>query len=427
MLYHLVEWLKSLDIYFPGANLFKYITFRSAACIITALIIAFWVGPAIIRRLQKKQIGETIRDLGLEGQLAKKGTPTMGGLIIIISILVPVLLFCNLTSVYTILLIITTLLLGTIGFLDDSIKVFKKDKEGLKGKYKVFGQVALGIIVGVTLLISKENVIRIYESPQTIGAQTEVVEGIGQEKKIYYRDVKSRTTTIPFLKHNEFKYSWLAPFKNAKLKDIATNIIYVLIVIFIITAVSNGTNLTDGMDGLSTGVSAIVGVTLGILAYVSGNALWADYLGIMYIPNTGEIVVFIAAFIGALIGFLWYNTFPAQVFMGDTGSLTIGGIIATAAIMMRKELLIPIFCGIFFVESLSVIIQRYYFKYTKKKKGEGVRVFKMSPLHHHFQKENPDAIIQFPHHPIPEAKITVRFWIIAIILGIIAVITLKIR
>ncbi len=427
MLYHLVEWLKELNIYFPGANLFKYITFRSAASVITALIIAFWVGPAIIRRLQKKQIGETIRDLGLEGQIAKKGTPTMGGMIIIISILVPVMLFCNLTSVYTILLIICTLLLGTIGFLDDSIKVFKKNKDGLKGKYKVFGQVALGIIVGVTLLVSKENVIRIYEKPQSEGAKTEVVEGIGESRQIYYRDVKSRTTTIPFLKHNEFKYSWLAPFKNEKAKDVATNIIYVLIVIFIITAVSNGTNLTDGMDGLATGISAIVGATLGVLAYLSGNALWADYLGIMYIPNTGEIVVFIAAFIGALIGFLWYNTYPAQVFMGDTGSLTIGGIIATAAIMMRKELLIPIFCGIFFVESLSVIIQRYYFKYTKKKKGEGVRVFKMSPLHHHFQKENPDAIIQYPHNPIPEAKITVRFWIIAIILGIISVITLKIR
>lgn len=428
MLYHLVEWLKSLDINFPGENLFKYISFRSAACIITALIIAFWVGPAIIHRLKKKQIGETVRDLGLEGEKEKKGTPTMGGIIIIISIMVPVLLFCNLTSVYTILLIITTLLLGTIGFLDDSIKVFKKNKDGLKGKYKVFGQVALGIIVGVTLLISKENVIRIYESPQTEGVKTEIVEGIGQTKQIYYRDVKSRTTTIPFLKHNEFKYSWLAPFKNAKAKDWATNIIYVLIVIFIITAVSNGTNLTDGMDGLASGISAIVGATLGVLAYVSGNALWADYLGIMYIPNTGEIVVFVAAFTGALIGFLWYNAKPAMVFMGDTGSLTIGGIIAVAAIMMRKELLIPIFCGIFFVESLSVIIQRYYFKYTKKRNnGVGVRVFKMTPLHHHFQKENLDAIIQIPHKPIPESMLAVRFWIVAIILGIIAIITLKIR
>lgn len=427
MLYHLVEWLKSQDISFPGMNLFKYISFRSAIAVITALVIAFWTGPKIIRKLQKKQIGETIRDLGLEGQLAKKGTPTMGGIIIILSILVPVILFCKLTSIYTILLIITTLLLGTIGFLDDSIKVFKKNKDGLKGKYKVFGQIALGIIVATSLLASKENVIRLYDVNPKVGVENELVEGIGEEKVIYYRDVKSRTTTLPFLKHNEFKYSWLAPFKSDKWKDIATNFIYIIIVIFIITAVSNGTNLTDGMDGLTTGISAIVGATLGILAYVSGNALYADYLGIMYIPNTGEIVVFIGAFIGALIGFLWYNTFPAQVFMGDTGSLTIGGIIAVSSIMMRKELLIPIFCGIFFVESLSVIIQRYYFKYTKKRKGEGVRVFKMSPLHHHFQKENPDAIIQYPHNPIPEAKITVRFWIIAIILGIISVITLKIR
>lgn len=427
MIYHLVEWLKDIGVSFPGANLFKYITFRSAAAIITAMIMAFWIGPKIIRILQKKQIGETIRDLGLEGQLSKKGTPTMGGIIIIISLLVPVILFCNLTSVYILLLILTTVLLGSIGFADDSIKVFKKNKDGLKGKYKIFGQVTLGLIIGITLLMSKQNVIRIYDTKPHEGVKSEVVKGLEEEKVIYYRDVKSRTTTIPFLKHNEFKYSWLAQFSDPDLKDIATNIIYVLIVIFIITAVSNGTNLTDGMDGLATGISAIVGATLGILAYLSGNALYADYLGIMYIPNTGEIVVFIAALIGGLIGFLWYNTYPAQVFMGDTGSLTIGGIIAATAIMIRKELLIPIFCGIFFVESLSVIIQRYYFKYTKKKKGEGVRVFKMSPLHHHFQKENPDAILQWPKNAIPEAKITVRFWIVAIILGIISVITLKIR
>jgi phospho-N-acetylmuramoyl-pentapeptide-transferase len=410
----------------PGANLMNYITFRGSACVILALVIAFWIGPKIIHRLQKKQVGETIRDLGLEGQLAKKGTPTMGGLIILLSILIPVLLFCKLNSIYVLLLIFTTVCLGYIGFKDDSIKVFKKNKEGLKGKYKVFGQLAVGIVVGVTLLVSKQNVIRLYSDTPREGVQKEVVSGIGDEKVIYYRDVKSRTTTIPFLKHNEFKYSWLAP-GEGRFRDWATNIIYVIIITFIVIAVSNGTNLTDGMDGLATGTSAIVGATVAILAYLSGNAIFADYLNIMYIPNTGEIVIFMAAFVGALIGFLWYNTYPAQVFMGDTGSLAIGGIIGVAAIMIRKEFLIPIFCGVFFVESLSVIIQRYYFKYTKKKKGEGVRVFRMTPLHHHFQKENPDALIQWPHHITPEAKITVRFWIITIVLGILSVITLKIR
>ncbi len=404
----------------------NYITFRGSACVILALVIAFWIGPKIIRRLQAKQIGETIRDLGLEGQLAKKGTPTMGGIIILASILIPVLLFCKLNSIYVLLLIFTTVCLGAIGFKDDSIKVFKKNKEGMKEKYKIFGQLAVGLVVGITLLVSKQNVIRLYDDTPKEGTQKEVVSGVGDEKVIYYRDVKSRTTTIPFLKHNEFKYSWLAP-GEGKFRDWATNIIYVIIITFIVIAVSNGTNLTDGMDGLASGTSAIVGATVAILAYLSGNAVFADYLNIMYIPNTGEIVIFMAAFVGALIGFLWYNTFPAQVFMGDTGSLAIGGIIGVAAIMIRKEFLIPIFCGIFFVESLSVLIQRYYFKYTKKKKGEGVRVFRMSPLHHHFQKENPDAIIQWPHHITPEAKITVRFWIITIVLGILSVITLKIR
>ncbi len=426
MLYHLFKWFESMGWDIPGANLMNYITFRGSACVILALVIAFWIGPKIIHRLQKKQVGETIRDLGLEGQLAKKGTPTMGGLIILLSILIPVLLFCKLNSIYVLLLIFTTVCLGYIGFKDDSIKVFKKNKEGLKGKYKVFGQLAVGIVVGVTLLVSKQNVIRLYSDTPREGVQKEVVSGIGDEKVIYYRDVKSRTTTIPFLKHNEFKYSWLAP-GEGRFRNWATNIIYVIIITFIVIAVSNGTNLTDGMDGLATGTSAIVGATVAILAYLSGNAIFADYLSIMYIPNTGEIVIFMAAFVGALIGFLWYNTYPAQVFMGDTGSLAIGGIIGVAAIMIRKEFLIPIFCGVFFVESLSVIIQRYYFKYTKKKKGEGVRVFRMTPLHHHFQKENPDALIQWPHHITPEAKITVRFWIITIVLGILSVITLKIR
>ena len=324
------------------------------------------------------------------------------------------------------LLIFTTVCLGLIGFKDDSIKVFKKNKEGMKEKNKIFGQLLVGLVVGVALLVSKQNVIRLYSDTPHAGQQKEVVRGVGDEKVIYYRDVKSRTTTIPFLKHNEFKYSWLAP-GEGRFRDWATNVIYVLIVTFIIIAVSNGTNLTDGMDGLAAGTSAIVGITVAILAYLSGNAIFADYLNIMYIPNTSEIVIFMAAFVGALIGFLWYNTYPAQVFMGDTGSLAIGGIIAVAAVMIRKEFLIPIFCGIFFVESLSVLIQRYYFKYTRKKTGTGVRVFRMSPLHHHFQKENPDALWQWPHHVTPEAKITVRFWIITIVLEILSVITLKIR
>ena len=426
MIYHLFKWFEKMGWDIPGANLMNYISFRAAACIILALVIAFWIGPKIIHKLQKKQIGETIRDLGLEGQLAKKGTPTMGGLIILGSILIPVILFCKLDSIYVLLLIFTTVCLGAIGFKDDSIKVFKKNKEGMKEKSKIFGQLAVGLVVGITLLISKQNVIRLdSETPQP-GQQTEVVQGVGDEKVIYYRDVKSRTTTIPFLKHNEFKYSWLAP-GEGRFRDWATNIVYVIVVTFIIIAVSNGTNLTDGMDGLAAGTSAIVGLTVAILAYLSGNAIFAKYLNIMYIPNTAEIVIFMAAFVGALIGFLWYNTYPAQVFMGDTGSLALGGIIAVASVMIRKEFLIPIFCGIFFVESLSVLIQRYYFKYTRVKKGEGVRVFRMSPLHHHFQKENPDALIQWPHHVIPEAKITVRFWIITIVLGILSVITLKIR
>ncbi|MBO7561968.1 MAG: phospho-N-acetylmuramoyl-pentapeptide-transferase [Bacteroidales bacterium] len=426
MIYHLFKWFEKMGWDIPGANLMNYISFRAAACIILALVIAFWIGPKIIHKLQKKQIGETIRDLGLEGQLAKKGTPTMGGLIILGAILIPVILFCKLDSIYVLLLIFTTVCLGAIGFKDDSIKVFKKNKEGMKEKSKIFGQLAVGLVVGITLLISKQNVIRLYSETPQPGQQTEVVQGVGDEKVIYYRDVKSRTTTIPFLKHNEFKYSWLAP-GEGRFRDWATNIVYVIVVTFIIIAVSNGTNLTDGMDGLAAGTSAIVGLTVAILAYLSGNAIFAKYLNIMYIPNTAEIVIFMAAFVGALIGFLWYNTYPAQVFMGDTGSLALGGIIAVASVMIRKEFLIPIFCGIFFVESLSVLIQRYYFKYTRVKKGEGVRVFRMSPLHHHFQKENPDALIQWPHHVIPEAKITVRFWIITIVLGILSVITLKIR
>ena len=410
MIYHLFEYLQQRGIDFPGLGLMKYISFRALLATITALLTGLYLAPKVIRKLQMKQIGEEIRDLGLEGQMQKKGTPTMGGIIILCSILVPALLFGNLTNIYVILLIITTIWLGLIGFLDDSIKVFKKNKDGLNGKYKVIGQIILGLAVGLTLCFSKQVTVRVADN----ASQTHFV------------DVKSTQTNIPFVKNNQFDYQWLSPLKG-KADDIAGWVIYVLVIIFIITAVSNGTNLTDGMDGLATGTSAIIGTTIGVLAYLSGNSIYASYLDTMYIPNTGEVVIFMAAFVGALIGFLWYNTYPAQVFMGDTGSLALGGIIAVAAIIIRKELLIPILCGIFFVESLSVIMQRYYFKYTKKKYGEGRRIFKMSPLHHHFQKEGIPALIQAPKKPIPEAKIVVRFWIITILLCVLAVITLKIR
>jgi phospho-N-acetylmuramoyl-pentapeptide-transferase len=355
-----------------------------------------YAGPRIIRKLQKKQIGEEIRDLGLEGQMQKKGTPTMGGIIIIMSILIPALLFGNLTNIYVQLLIVSAIWLGLIGFLDDSIKVFKKNKDGLSGKYKIIGQVTLGLVVGIALCMSEQT------------------------------NLDVTLTNIPFFKGNQFDYSWLSPF-DGEFGEIFTRIIYVAVIIFIITAVSNGSNLTDGMDGLATGVSAFIGITLAILAYLSGNTIYASYLDIMYIPHSGEVVIFMSAFIGALVGFLWYNTYPAQVFMGDTGSLALGGIIAVAAIILKKELLIPVMCGIFLVESLSVIMQRYYFKYTKKKYGEGHRIFKMSPLHHHFQKEGMPALIQKPEKAWPEAKIVVRFWIITILLCAITIITLKIR
>lgn len=396
MLYHLFDYLNSAGIDFPGIGLMQYISFRALLALMTALLVALYAGPRIIRKLQKKQIGEDIRDLGLEGQMQKKGTPTMGGIIIILSILVPALLFGNLTNIYVQLLIVSAIWLGLIGFLDDSIKVFKKNKDGLSGKYKIIGQVTLGLIVGLALCFSNQI------------------------------DIQSTLTTIPFVKDNQFDYAWLSPF-GGEFGEIFARIIYVVVIIFVITAVSNGSNLTDGMDGLATGVSAFIGITIAILAYLSGNTIYASYLDIMYIPYSGEVVIFMSAFIGALVGFLWYNTFPAQVFMGDTGSLALGGIIAVAAIILKKELLIPVMCGIFFVESLSVIMQRYYFKYTKKKYGEGRRIFKMSPLHHHFQKEGIPAIIQSPQKALPEAKIVVRFWIITILLCAITIITLKIR
>ena len=396
MIYHLFEYLNNSGIDFPGIGLMQYITFRSLIALMTALLVALYAGPRIIRKLQKKQIGEEIRDLGLEGQMQKKGTPTMGGIIIIMSILIPALLFGNLTNIYVQLLIVSAIWLGLIGFLDDSIKVFKKNKDGLSGKYKIIGQVTLGLAVGIALCMSEQT------------------------------NLDVTLTNIPFFKGNQFDYSWLNPF-GGEFGEIFTRIIYVAVIIFIITAVSNGSNLTDGMDGLATGVSAFIGITLAILAYLSGNTIYASYLDIMYIPHSGEVVIFMSAFIGALVGFLWYNTYPAQVFMGDTGSLALGGIIAVAAIILKKELLIPVMCGIFLVESLSVIMQRYYFKYTKKKYGEGRRIFKMSPLHHHFQKEGMPALIQKPVKAWPEAKIVVRFWIITILLCAITIITLKIR
>ncbi len=426
MLYNLFEFLKA-HIDFPGFSLLKYISFRAISAIILALMISLFVGKKIIRKLQKKQIGEEIRDLGLEGQLSKKGTPTMGGIIILIALLIPALLLSDLTNIYVQLLIISAIWLGAIGFIDDYIKVFKKNKEGLEGRFKIFGQVALGIVVGLSLYFSNDAVIRVpaNENDKKIHAEVVAQQGFKPEIK-YFKDEKSTKTTIPFVKDNEFDYKWLSPFKGENGTGWSW-VIYIFMIIFIVTAVSNGTNLTDGMDGLTTGISAIVGTALAILAYLSGNTIYSDYLNIMYIPHTGEVVVVLAAFIGALIGFLWYNSYPAQVFMGDTGSLAIGGVIAVSAIIIRKELLIPVLCGIFFVESLSVLIQRFYFKYTRKRYGEGKRIFRMAPLHHHFQKTESDALIKFPRNPLPEAKIVARFWIIAIMLAVLSVITLKIR
>ncbi len=410
MLYYLFEYLEN-EFQFPGASLFGYISFRAAMAIILSLLISTIYGKRIIRFLQKKQVGETIRDLGLEGQQEKAGTPTMGGIIIIIATLIPVLLFAKLDNIYIILLLVTTVWMGVIGFIDDYIKKFKKDKEGLKGRFKVMGQVVLGIIVGTTLYFHPEVTIK-EELPQS--EQIAIVDS-AEPLKQFKPEEKSTKTTIPFVKANEFDYanliSWISP--NAKKY---AWLVFIPLVIFIITAVSNGANLTDGIDGLAAGSSAIVVLTLGIFAWVSGNIIFSDYLNIMYIPRVEEITIYITAFVGALIGFLWYNTYPAQVFMGDTGSLTIGGIIAVIAIAVRKEWLIPVLCGIFLAENLSVVMQVSYFKYTKKKYGEGRRIFKMSPLHHHYQK--------LGYH---ESKIVTRFWIIGILLAIVSIVTLKIR
>jgi len=415
MLYYLFEYLDKLN--FPGAGVFHYISFRAAITIITSLILSMVFGKKVINLLQKKLIGETIRNLGLEGQLEKKGTPTMGGIIIIGSIIIPILLYADLTNIYIILMIITTLWLGLIGFIDDYIKVFKKNKKGLSGKFKIIGQVGLGIIVGLVFFFSDDVVVRIPESKvtsQEIIQSNEHIETLSKENTKYV-NVKSTKTTIPFLKNNEFDYKYLIWFLGENAHKWVW-LIFVIAVIFIITAVSNGANMTDGLDGLATGTSAIAGSTLGILAYVSGNIIFANYLNIMYIPFTGELVIFAAAFIGATIGFLWYNSYPAQVFMGDTGSLTLGGIIAVFAIAIRKELLIPILAGIFLVENLSVMIQVWYFKRTRKKTGTGKRIFLMAPLHHHYQKKG-----------YPEAKIVTRFWIAAIFLAVLTIVTLKVR
>ena len=418
MLYYLFDYLDKLD--FPGAGMFHYVSFRSAMALILSLIISTLIGRKIIEKLQRMQIGETIRDLGLEGQMNKVGTPTMGGIIIIISIVIPVLLFARLHNIYIILMLITTFWLGLIGFTDDYIKVFRKNKEGLSGRLKIVGQIGLGLIVGLTLYLSPDAVMR---------ENVEIRKGDVITDVVYSPDIKSTQTTIPFVKNNNLDYRDMVSFMSSH-RTAATWILFVIITIFIVTAVSNSANLTDGLDGLAAGSSAIIGVALGILAYVSSHLEYAAYLNIMYIPGSAELTIFASAFIGATIGFLWYNAFPAQVFMGDTGSLTLGGIIAVFAIVIHKELLLPILCGVFFVESLSVMTQVSYFKWTKRKTGTGKRIFKMTPLHHHFQKPGNagiEALIQKPLMAIPESKIVVRFWLIGIILAVLAIATLKMR
>ncbi|EAZ81364.2 phospho-N-acetylmuramoyl-pentapeptide-transferase [Algoriphagus machipongonensis] len=402
-MYPIFEYLdKVLDI--PGTGVFRFISFRAGMAALFSLIITITFGHKIINWIRRKQIGETVRDLGLEGQKQKKGTPTMGGLMMIAAILIPTLLFGDLNNIYIILLLITTVWLGGIGFLDDYIKVFRKNKEGLAGRFKIVGQIGIGIIVGATLYFNEDVVIREFQNPVSIE------EGVVETPA--FKDVKVAKTTIPFVKNNELNYESLLGF----LGEAMTPVLYIFVVIFIITAVSNGANITDGIDGLAAGTSAIIGLTIAIFAYISGNAIFSQYLNIMYIPNSGELVIFAAAFIGACIGFLWYNAYPAQVFMGDTGSLMLGGVIAVLALALRKELLIPLMCGIFVVENASVVLQVGYFKYTKRKYGEGRRIFLMSPLHHHYQKKN-----------IPEAKIVTRFWIVGILLAVMTLATLKLR
>lgn len=414
MLYHLFRYLdEAYDL--PGSGMFQYISFRAAAAIILSLLIVIIFGRSIIDFLRRKQIGEEVRDLGLEGQLQKRGTPTMGGVIILLAILVPILLLGRLDNIYIQLMIVSTVWLGLIGGLDDYIKVFRHRKEGLKGRFKIVGQVGLGVIVGTTMWLSPDIVVRekVTQPVQTVYLNEDgtVLETVQRHVVVSSESLKTTQTTIPFVKNNEFDYGWLTGGNS-----VATWILYVLVAIFVVTAVSNGANLTDGLDGLATGVSVPIVAVLGVLAYLSGHIVYADYLNIMYIPGSGELVVFAAAFAGALIGFLWYNSFPAQTFMGDTGSLAIGGIIAVFALCIRKELLLPILCGVFFVESLSVMIQVSYFKYTKRRYGEGRRIFLMSPIHHHYQKKG-----------LFETKIVTRFWIVSLLLSLAALATLKIR
>lgn len=421
MLYYLFTYLRETFGLF-GAGIFYYITFRAAMAIILSLIITTVMGKGIINYIHRKQIGETVRDLGLQGENQKRGTPTMGGLIIIAAIMIPTLLFARILNIYILLMLITTVWCGLVGFIDDYIKVFKKNKEGLAGRFKILGQIGLGILIGtsmyynqhvVTTRVADNNLLR-NPTEEVVSKSFERRDEAGRVRR--YVNVKSATTTIPFIKSHELSYSRIALVFGEKFVETTTPVIYILFVIFIIVAVSNGANMTDGVDGLATGVSAIAGLCLGVFAYVSGNYIFANYLNIMYIPNLGELSIFIGAFVGACVGFLWYNAYPAQVFMGDTGSLAIGGIIASLAVVIRKELLIPIICGIFLVENLSVIMQVYYFKYTKKKYGEGRRIFLMAPLHHHYQK--------LGYH---ESKIVTRFWIVGILLAVFSIVTLKMQ
>ena len=410
MLYYLFDYLEK-TYQFPGAGLFQFLTFRAALAVLFSLLIAIIYGKKIIKFLRKQQVGETIRDLGLDGQIEKAGTPSMGGIIIILATIIPVLLFAKLENIYVVLLLVTTVWMGIIGFIDDYIKIFKKNKEGLSGKFKVIGQVGLGIIVGATMYFHSDITVK----RQKVTAANSIENISRNRTPEFYPEEKTLLTTIPFVKENEFNYESLISWAGEEARDYVW-LIFIPIIIFIITAVSNGANLTDGIDGLAAGTSAIIGVTLALFAWVSGNVIFSDYLNIMYIPNTGELSIFIMSFVGALIGFLWYNAYPAQVFMGDTGSLTIGGIIAVIAIAIRKEWLIPILCGVFLIENLSVVMQVGWFKYTKKKFGEGRRIFKMSPLHHHYQKSG-----------FHESKIVTRFWIVGIFLAILTIATLKIR
>ena len=423
MIYHLFQLLKEYDI--PGQGLMNYLSFRAFLASATAMLFSLLVGKKIIALLQRKQIGETVRDLGLQGQIEKKGTPTMGGVIIILSILTAVLLFCDLTNVYVLLLLLSTLWCGALGFTDDYIKVFKHNKEGMSEHCKLLAQILLGLVIGLTVWTSDDIVVR-----EKVAIPEEEQEEIVESGRYRNEDVvKSTKTTIPFVKHHEFDYKWLSPLKG-KWNWYTKWMIYVLMIVFVITACSNGTNLTDGLDGLAAGTSAIVGVVIGVLAWLGGNLIDSDYLNIMYIPGSGEIAIFMSAFVGALIGFLWYNSYPAQVFMGDTGSLTIGGIIGVSAVLIRKELLLPLLCGIFLMESLSVLMQRTYFRWTKRKTGEGARIWSMTPLHHHYQdkKQVPGKVlISKPVPPHHEAKIVARFWIVGILLAVATLALLKVR